>query len=47
MNCDDKYRALAKRIRMQIEKGEKNFIIYPFGVNGAPVYNFKPHYSNA
>ncbi|MBQ9365585.1 MAG: hypothetical protein IJT82_07400 [Schwartzia sp.] len=34
-NYKDTYGSISQDIRCQIEHGEKNFILYPFGVNGA------------
>lgn len=48
---EDKYFKISKSIRWEIEKGERNFIIYPFGVNGVIVadvlekqFGIKPNY---
>lgn len=37
MSYEDKHFQVSKNIRWQIEQGEKNFVIYPFGVNGVMV----------
>ena len=51
MNYKDTHFNISKDIRWQIERGERNFIIYPFGVNGVMVndilqtqFGIKPAY---